>query len=80
MTWKTSKHYKCRSNVVVDLHHCVTRDRNVNDNFTEEVQLESGSLSSEPKFFPLAIDDYFMSVALLSKRFSKVFDIKDVIC
>ena len=68
----------------MDLHECMTRDPLVDDDFAGKVQLESGSLSSEPKFFPLAVDDYFMSVALLSKRFSKkqvlIFDvaIKDV--
>ena len=37
----------------------------------KEIQLLSGSAISEQTFFPLAIDDYFMAVAILSGRFSK---------
>jgi hypothetical protein len=59
------------NNIVVDLHNCSTRDSNTGECFEGDVQLESGSLSSEQKIFPLAVDDYFMAVALLSQRLSK---------
>ena len=55
----------------MDLHNCNTRDYNdIGELFEGEVQLESGSLSSKQKIFPLAVDDYFMAVALLSQRLS----------
>ena len=53
----------------MDLHNCNTRDSNdIGELFEGDVQLESGSLSSKQKIFPLAVDDYFMAVALLSQR------------
>ena len=56
----------------MDLHNCNTRDYNdIGELFEGDVQLESGSLSSKQKIFPPAVDDYFMAVALLSKRLSK---------
>ena len=54
----------------MDLHNCNTRDSNNGERFEGDVQLESGSLSSKQKIFPLAVDDYFMAVALLSQRLS----------
>ena len=47
-----------------------------NANYEGEVQLEKGSLASRQTFFPLAVDDYFMAVAILSQRFSKVHKVE----
>ena len=38
------------------------------DAFAGTAKLKSGSTQSEQSFFPLAIDDYFMAVAILSGR------------
>ena len=56
------------------LHDLITTVEGVEGvNLSGEVELESGSLASRQTFFPLAVDDYFMAVAILSKRLSKVF-------
>ena len=39
---------------------------------TAHALLKSGSTQSQQSFFPLAIDDYFMAVAILSGRKSEV--------
>ena len=64
----------CRGGkIVVDLAELTAADEDeTNANYEGEVQLEKGSLASRQTFFPLAVDDYFMAVAILSQRFSKV--------
>lgn len=50
---------------IVHLHNLTTGK---GENVSGEIELESGSLASRQTFFPLAVDDYFMAVAILSSK------------
>ena len=58
--------------ITVDLHGLTAtkgQDEETYKKHKEEtVQLSSGSVESDQHFFPLAVDDYFMSIAILSKK------------
>ena len=57
--------------IIVDLHNLNAtkyQDKEKYDEHQGTVQLSSGSVKSDQKFSPLAVDDYFMSIAILSKK------------
>ena len=58
--------------LTVNLHGALNLDEGEYDEeeYKKTIYLESGSSMSKQSFFPLAVDDYFMSVAILSTRFS----------
>ena len=58
--------------LTVNLHGALNLDEGEYDEeeYKNPIYLESGSSMSEQSFSPLAVDDYFMSVAILSTRFS----------
>ena len=63
--------------IEVDLNNRKCSYKNYDEKEVQEykdgnVQLKSGSTESEQSFFPLAIDDYFMTVAILSGRETEV--------
>ena len=59
--------------IEVDLKESVFRYENKVNEYSEGTALlKSGSSQSEQSFFPLAIDDYFMAVAILTGRKSEV--------
>ena len=55
--------------LTVNLYGALSLDPTEKD-VKKKVPLQSGSSVSKQTFFPLAVDDYFMSVAILSKRFT----------
>ena len=63
--------------IEVDLNNRKCSYKNYDENEVQEyeggiAELQFGSTESEQSFFPLAIDDYFMAVAILSGRESEV--------
>ena len=58
--------------LTVNLHGALSLDEGEynEEEYKKPIYLQSGSSESKQSFFPLAVDDYFMSVAILSKRFS----------
>ena len=60
--------------VIVDLDRCSASKRQTNNELKKEyaVGLRVKTTSQQISFFPLAVDDYFMSVAILSGKFSDV--------
>ena len=61
--------------ITVNLNNCETIADGTPDDYNGEcVKLLSGSPISRQSFFPLAWDDYFMSVAILSKALSQVYN------
>ena len=60
-----NNYYRTGRKIVVHLHNLEAEE---GENVSGEIELESGSLASRQTFFPLAVDDYFMAVAILSSK------------
>ena len=60
--------------VIVNLDECSASTRQTDNELKKEytVGLPVETTSQQISFFPLAVDDYFMSVAILSGKFSDV--------
>ena len=63
--------------IEVDLNNRECSYKSLDENEVQEYEdeiakLKFGSTESKQSFFPLAIDDYFMAVAILSGRESEV--------
>ena len=59
----------------MDLVKLTAEDKNeseVNNYKHQSTKLLSGSTKSKQSFFPLAVDDYFMAVAILCKELGDV--------
>ena len=64
--------------VVVDLHNCTASTKWMDDQLEEEYTIPVKTDSQQTSFFPLILDDYFMSVAILTRQFCSVVDHDEV--
>ena len=65
----------------MDLHNCTALARQYDSGLKDEYALGPPvkTTSEQTLFFPLAVDDYFMSIAILSGKFSDVDKVR-IIC
>ena len=62
----------------MDLHNCTALTRQYDNELKDDYMVGAPvkTTSQQTSFFPLAMDDYFMSVAILSGKFSDVDEVR----